>query len=189
MVLSQNIRNIAAGITISLSAITLCTYNVQAQEKTAQEQVTTLPDVKIKDLQGQLVQTGSFKNDGKPMVINFWATWCKPCILELSRIHDVYDQWREETGVKVIAISIDDARNALKVAPFINGQGWDYEVFIDENRDFARAMNVINVPFSFLVDGNGKVVWQHNAYSVGDEDRLFERIKKLVKGEQLSGDE
>jgi thiol-disulfide isomerase/thioredoxin len=141
---------------------------------------TNIPAVNLKTPDGKTVSSSTFKNDGKPLVINFWATWCKPCVKELTTIHDLYEKWQEETGVKIIAISIDDARNSSKVGPFVNSKGWDYEVYIDENSDFKRAMNVANVPHTFLLDGKGNIVWQHNNYLPGDENELFKQIKNLT---------
>jgi len=140
-----------------------------------------LPSVKIKDLKGARVSTEDFKNDGKPMVISFWATWCKPCILELNTIHEIYPQWQKETGVKVIAVSIDDSRNSSKVAPFVRGRDWKFDVYLDENSDLRRALNVNNPPHTFLINGQGEVVWEHNGYAAGDEKELYQEIKKLVK--------
>jgi thiol-disulfide isomerase/thioredoxin len=152
----------------------------------AQKETRTIPSASVTDMVGKTINTSNFNNDGKPFIINFWATWCSPCKRELNNIADVYDDWIEETGVKLIAISIDDARNAGKVAPYVNGKAWDYEVYIDSNQDFKRALNVNNVPHTFLVDGEGKIVWQHNSYSEGDEDELFEAVKKIAKGDKLS---
>ncbi len=145
----------------------------------------TVPSVDVKTTDGKIVNTSTFTNNGKPLVINFWATWCKPCVRELSNIAEVYDEWVEETGVKVIAISIDDARSMIRVAPFVNGKGWDYEIYCDPNSDLKRAMNVPNVPHTFLIDGNGKIVWQHTSYADGDEDELYELIKKLTNGQSI----
>jgi len=141
----------------------------------------TIAKVNVKTLKGKTISTSTFKNDGKPMVISFWATWCSPCKKELNAINEVYEDWIEETGVKLIAISIDDARNKHKVKPYVDSKAWDFEVYLDENQDFKRAMNVNNVPYTFLVDGNGKIVYEHNNYVPGDEDELFEKIKALVK--------
>ncbi len=141
----------------------------------------TIPTVNVKTLQGKTVSTNMFKNDGKPMVISFWATWCSPCKKELNNIAEVYEDWQEETGVKLIAVSIDDARNKHKVKPYVDSKGWEYEVYIDENQELKRAMNVNNVPFTFLVDGNGKIVYEHNNYVPGDEDNLYKKIQMLSK--------
>lgn len=140
-----------------------------------------LPSVTVENLHHKKVDTKTFSNDGKPFLILFWATWCKPCIQELKAVHDLYEDWQDETGVKVIAISIDDSRNSRKVAPFVKGRNWRFEVYIDENSDFKRAMNVNNPPHSFLVDGKGNIVWQHNGYAPGDEEGMYKEVKKYSK--------
>ena len=104
----------------------------------SQTEARAMPSVNVKDLEGNTVNTSDFSNDGKPMIINFWATWCSPCKRELNNIADLYEDWVEETGVKLIAISIDDSRNSGKVAPYVNGKGWEYDVYIDSNQDFKR---------------------------------------------------
>ena len=78
----------------------------------------TLPEnVSVKTLDGKTVQTSTFNNDGKPYILSFWATWCKPCLRELNTIKEVYEDWQEETGVKIIAVSIDDSRGDSRVKP------------------------------------------------------------------------
>ncbi|MDR0412530.1 MAG: TlpA family protein disulfide reductase, partial [Dysgonamonadaceae bacterium] len=71
-----------------------------------------LPSVQLKDINGKTIDTATLTNDGKPFIISFFATWCKPCLRELEAIKEVYEEWQEETGVKLIAISIDDAQNS-----------------------------------------------------------------------------
>jgi len=145
-----------------------------------------IPAATVKKLDGSKVNSANFSNNGKPIIISFWATWCKPCKKELDAIAENYPEWVKETGVKLIAISIDDARSSGKVVTDVKTKGWEYEIYIDENQDFKRAMNVNNVPHTFLVNGEGKIVWSHNSYSDGDEDKLYENIKKLIAGEALS---
>lgn len=146
-----------------------------------QDRVKKIPSAKVKDLSGMMVDTGDINNDGKPIIISFWATWCGPCKKELNAIAEVFEDWQDETGVKLIAFSIDDARSSSRVLPYVNAQAWEYDVYLDYNQDFKRAMNVNNVPHTFLVDGNGNVVWQHNNYSPGDEEELYEELLKISK--------
>jgi thiol-disulfide isomerase/thioredoxin len=152
---------------------------------TLSAQNNSVPAVDVLKLDGSTFNTSNIKNDGKPVIINFWATWCAPCKRELNNIAELYEDWQEETGVKLVAISIDDARNMAKVAPYVNGKAWEYDVYIDPNGDFKRALGVNNVPHTFLVDGNGNIVWQHNSYSEGDEFELYELVEKLANGESI----
>jgi thiol-disulfide isomerase/thioredoxin len=158
----------------TLLLILLTTVYIQAQDNKF-----SFPSVNIKTLDGETFNTSEIENGGKPILISFWATWCKPCIKELIAYDDNYDDWQEETGLKIIIISIDDSKSVDRVAPFVNGRGWEYESYLDENSSFKRAMNVINVPHSFLFDGNGKLIWQHTSYAEGDEDELYELLLQI----------
>ncbi len=144
-----------------------------------------IPSAEVKKIAGESFNTSELSNDGKPMIISFWATWCKPCVQELTAIAEQYEEWQKETGVKVIAISTDDSRNMARVQPFVSSRSWEYEVYLDPNGDFKRALNVNNIPHTFLVDGKGEIVWQHNSYTPGDEEELYELVKKVAKGEAI----
>ena len=138
-------------------------------------------NITIKSLDGQSVQTSVVNNNGKPVIVSFWATWCKPCNRELDAIKEVYEEGQEETGVKLVAISIDDARSAARVKPWVDGKDWPYEVYLDQNKDFARAMNVVNVPHTFIINGDGEIVWQHTSYQDGGEEEMIEKVRELLK--------
>lgn len=155
----------------------------------SQEKEFKIPSVDLKLMNGKKFNTSEIQNNGKPVIIDFWATWCKPCIMELSAIAENYPDWKEETGVVLYAVSIDDSKSMNRVAPFINGKGWEFEVLLDPNSDFKRALNVINIPHVFLVDGNGVIVHQHTAYAQGDELILYDLVKKVAKGEKIKEQE
>jgi thiol-disulfide isomerase/thioredoxin len=140
-----------------------------------------LPNVVLKDINGKSVNLSEITNDGKPFVINFWATWCAPCKRELNTINELYEDWQKDTGVKIYAISIDDQRTVDKVKPYVNASGWEYEVLIDTTGELKRALGVNSVPYIFLVDGKGNIVWKYNRYNPGDEDILYEQIEKLAE--------
>jgi len=162
--------------------ISVSTYAQDKNIPASQESSSSshaLPKVDIKTMSGENISTSVFDNGGKPIIIDFWATWCKPCVEELNAIHDVYGDWQKSTGVKVIVISLDDARTMQRVAPFVNGKGWTYESYIDPNGDFKRAMSVNMPPHTFVLNGKKEIVWQHVGFSEGNEDEIYEAVKKI----------
>ncbi|MBU2552833.1 MAG: TlpA family protein disulfide reductase [Bacteroidetes bacterium] len=142
-----------------------------------------IPSVTIKNIDGNSFNTQDISNDGKPIIISFWALWCKPCKLEMDAYNENYTEWVEETGVKIYAVSIDDARSTAKVLPFVSGKGWTMEMLLDPNSDFKRAMSVNMIPHTFILNGNGEVVYQHTSYYEGLEDEIFEILQKIAAGE------
>ncbi len=144
----------------------------------SQNSIRKLPEVNLKNLAGETVKSSGLLQSEGLTVINFWATWCKPCMLELNNIKDLYSDWKKETNVKIVAVSIDDSRNTSKVGPLVSGKGWKYDIMLDPNGDFKRALNVNNIPHTFVVNAKGEIIWQHNSYAPGDEDELYEIIRK-----------
>lgn len=138
-----------------------------------------VPSVQLTDLNGKPINTANLSEKG-PIVISFWATWCAPCKRELNTIHEEYEEWQKETGITIVAVSIDDEKTKAQVPLYVNGKGWEYVVLLDPNWDFKRAMGVGNVPHTFLIDAEGNIVYSHTGYSEGDEEKLLEEIKKLT---------
>lgn len=167
---------------IIIAIALVASLSIYAQEPAAAKALAKLPAVDIQDINGKPFNTADIQNDGKPIIVSLWATWCKPCIAELLAISDEYEDWVEETGVKLYAVSIDDAKTSARVAPFVNGKGWDYTVLLDVNSDFKRAMNVNDVPYMCILNGKGEIVWQHTSYAPGSEHEVYEVLKSLASG-------
>ena len=161
---------------ILFAIASICSLMIYAQQ--------TLPSVDLKTLDGKSINTKEISNDGKPFAICFWATWCKPCLMELSTFAELYEEWQEETGMKIFAVSIDDSRTQSKVQPLVNTSEWEYEILLDVNSEFKRAMGVNNPPHTFVVNGKGEIVWQHVGYAPGDEEGLIEAIRKVIVEEK-----
>lgn len=143
-----------------------------------------LPSVNLKDINGNTIDTATLQNDGKPFIISFFATWCKPCNRELKAINEVYPDWQEETGVRVVAISIDEAQNAQKVKPMVDAAGWEYQILLDPNSEFKRAMGVNLIPHVFIIDGQGKIAESRSGYTEGGEQHLIEKVRELINQAQ-----
>ena len=139
-----------------------------------------LPKVTLKDIEGKTVQTDTIANNCNALIVAFFATWCKPCDRELKSIDEVYDDWQRETGVRIVAVSIDQAQNINKVKPLVDQNGWRYEVLLDPNGELRRALGIQSVPYTILLDGNGKIVYKHNGYTDGAEFELYKKVKEVA---------
>ncbi|MBI2967213.1 MAG: TlpA family protein disulfide reductase [Bacteroidetes bacterium] len=138
-----------------------------------------LPLVNVKTTDGKTIKTEKFRNNGKLVFLCFWATWCGPCKKELNALSEVYDDWIKETGVKIIAVSIDDSRSSSKVPSIVSGNGWEFEIYLDENSDLKRAMNVNMPPHAFILNDKGEILWEHVGFKEGDEDQYLQAIKRF----------
>lgn len=139
-----------------------------------------LPAVTLKTLDGRVVKTDTLNNGGKPFIIDFFATWCKPCNRELKAVNEVYADWQEETGVKLYAVSIDQAQNINKLKPMVDEYGWEYDVLLDPNSEFKQALGCQMIPYVVICDGDGKVVYRHSGYADGAENELIEKVRELI---------
>lgn len=140
-----------------------------------------LPAVTLKTMDGKTVSTDTLRNNGKPFIVDFFATWCKPCNRELDAVSEVYQDWQDETGVRIFAVSIDQGQNINKVKPLVDSHNWDYDVLLDPNGDFKRALGVQMIPYVLICDGKGNIVYKHNGYADGDEEVLIAKVRELIK--------
>lgn len=135
-----------------------------------------VPNVSISTLNGEKLNVSKI-DSSTPVVMSFWATWCLPCMEELTTINEKYEDWQKENKFTMFAVSTDDARTASKVKTVVKSKGWPYTVLLDSNQTLKRALNINSVPHVILVH-KGKIVYSHIGYSAGDEDELIEKIKQ-----------
>lgn len=140
-----------------------------------------LPSVQLKTLAGETVDAATISNDGKPFIVSFFATWCMPCAKEMTGVSKVYANWQSETGVKYFAVSTDQPQTADKVKPWIESRGFKFDVLLDSNGEMARHYGVQSIPYILVFDGEGKLVHKHTGYREGDEAKIYEVVKGLVK--------
>lgn len=144
-------------------------------------QQASLPNTTIKDLNGTPIAFNQTVEPGKVTLISFWATWCVPCKKEIKAIKSKLEQWQSETpDFKYMTVSMDDARATAAVRSYAAAQRWNFPVYQDANSDLKRSMNFQNVPFTIIVDKNGKVAYSHTGYEEGGEEILYEKIKELA---------
>ena len=170
---------------LNLKLIIILKFNILIKKLTSFLFLTTLtlnlsisqdkiPFMNIKTIEGRTINTKSLSNKDGLTVYSFWATWCVPCINELDDINKEIEKWKEE-NVKIIAISTDDSRTKRRVRPMINGKDWDFEIFVDENQDFKRALNITGIPHTIVAKGS-KIIYRRIGYKPGEENILYEFI-------------
>lgn len=137
----------------------------------------TLPEVTLRDIEGREINVATLAQTGKPVIISFFATWCKPCMRELKAVHELYPDWHDDLGVEMYIVSVDQAQDSHKVKPLVDGNGWEYHVLLDPNGAFKRAMNVQSIPHMFILDKKGNIVYNHVGYTDGDEDSIRKYLK------------
>ncbi len=139
--------------------------------------VAKAQNINIENLKGEKVLFSEVIKGEKPVIVSFWATWCKPCLMEMDALKEIKDEW--EGKVRIVSISIDDARSKGKVPSFVKGRNIPFEVFMDSNQDLYKHLNVLSVPFVFIYH-QGKQVYKHSGYSPGDEEHLVEEALKYA---------
>ena len=140
-----------------------------------------LPKTTVRDINGKPIAFNETFEAGKVTLVSFWATWCIPCKQEIKNIKTKLEGWKKEADFNYMTISIDDSRATAMVKTYAKSQGWTFPTFLDPNSDLKRSLNFQNVPYTMIVDKNGKIVFQHTGYEEGSENMLFEKIKELSK--------
>ena len=140
-----------------------------------------LPDTEIKDVNsGKKIAFNETLEKGKVTVISLWATWCVPCKKEIKNISLKLPAWKKEADFNYMTISIDEARAEGLVRTYALSQGWTFPFYIDANSDLKRSLSFQNVPYTLIIDKNGKVAFSHTGYEEGGEAEVFAKIKELV---------
>ncbi|BDD10703.1 hypothetical protein FUAX_31350 [Fulvitalea axinellae] len=140
----------------------------------------TLPKLTFKNLDNKKVDLDQSIKENQLTVVSFWATWCGPCLQELSAVSDLYEDWKEDYGVEFLAVSTDNSRNLTKVKAMANGKDWPFPVLTDPEGTAQSKLNFPAVPFMLIVNQKGEVLYKHNGYAPGFEEELEEKIKSFA---------
>lgn len=141
----------------------------------------TLAKVNLKTMYGESFNTAQLDNKGKPMIIVVWRTDRRNCYRYFQDLNEALPEFRVEAGVKIVIISTDPPKSAPEVLPMVKAKQWDFESYIDTYQEFKTAMGIVGIPYTFVVNGKGEVVWEKQSYFPGQEDEVYEEVMKIVR--------
>lgn len=133
----------------------------------------------LKNLENKTVSYNDLKGEHLT-VIDFWATWCKPCIKSIPKFVEMDEEFKAK-GVQFIGISVDGPRNLSKVKPFAKSMGINYPILLDSDNDVMARLRVQAVPTLLIVNSEDEVVYFHEGYTPGDEKMIQAEITKLLE--------
>jgi thiol-disulfide isomerase/thioredoxin len=139
-------------------------------------------DFKLKDLNYKRISYTQLKGENLT-ILDFWATWCKPCIRAIPKLVQTYDKYKER-GLQVLGINVDSPRNVAKVKPVSRSLGITYPVLLDMNNEVMTNLHVTVVPTLFIVDKNDEIIFIHRGYKPGDERILEQELDKILEKDE-----
>ena len=137
------------------------------------------PDFRLPDLKGKQTELKEYFGNG-PIVLDFWATWCKPCVKSLPKLQKIYDKYKKY-GLVMIGINQDGPRNRSKINPLVKSRGISFPILIDDNSDVMRKYRIVSLPATVIISAEGNIVKVHKGYRAGDEKLIEREIISLFK--------
>lgn len=173
-------RALATLVVVLCTALSPSASNAQppAGDSKTEIGVVDLTGLRLPDLDGTPVALTSLLGKG-PIVLDFWATWCKPCLAALPELNELHAELASR-GLQVIGINEDGQRNAAKVKPFVKTHAFAFPVLLDLNRETQSRLNVAVLPTTLLLDAQGKVVHTIFGFRQGEIAALRDKIEPLL---------
>jgi peroxiredoxin len=134
------------------------------------------PDFTLPSLDGPNLRLAEQR--GRVVMINFWATWCGPCRVEMPHLSRLYDKYRD-AGFTVLAVNIDE--EPRKAAALAKQLGMRFPVLLDTDKKVSRLYDLSTMPSTVLVDRDGRVRFVHRGYRDGYEDTYDKQIRQLLR--------
>jgi cytochrome c biogenesis protein CcmG/thiol:disulfide interchange protein DsbE len=135
------------------------------------------PNFRLPDLDGKTVELNARR--GAVTLVNFWATWCVPCIAELEAYRGLQER-HAARGFSVLAISVDQPQTVARVRSFVRTRAFPFPVLLDPDESVYRLYGGAAMPTSVLIDGEGRIVHRKEGYRIGDEADWEQRIEALL---------
>jgi thiol-disulfide isomerase/thioredoxin len=137
-----------------------------------------LPDINVTDVNNKRIDLNTLKGE-KITIVDFWATWCKPCMTAIPKLNTIYTEFSSQ-GVEIIGVNVDGPRNAAKVKPLSTALNIQYPVVLDPDQKLAAEFNISVFPTLVILNETGKKVFVHEGFNTGDEIIIREKLNSLL---------
>lgn len=162
---------------ISVISIVLYSHVLLAgQSLTALAEPVTAPDFILQDMDGVKHRLSDYK--GKPVIINFWATWCPPCRAEMPSMQRAWDKIKDQ-NIAMLAINVGEDEDTIFT--FLGDYPADFSILLDASGEVSEQWPLKGLPTTFIVSPDGKIVYQAIGGREWDDEQLLEQIRKLKK--------
>jgi len=156
----------ASVFALLLSALAASAFAAETAPEFSLPAVNAQGDVKLSDFKGRVVY------------LDFWATWCPPCLKSFPWMNTLQDRYKEQ-GLSVVAVGVDRKRELIE--EFIKQTEPNFTVVQDDKGEVAKAYKLRGMPTSYLIDRNGNIVLTHMGFRTKDQDKLEAEIKTLLE--------
>lgn len=130
----------------------------QDEEENSKEQYTKAPDFTVYDEEGNAFKLSDF--EGKPVVLNFWASWCGPCKSEMPDFEVAYKEYGEKIHFLIVNMTDGYQETVESAKEFIADSGYSFPVYFDTDLEAAKAYSVYSIPTTYFIDRDGYVIAQ-----------------------------
>ncbi len=132
------------------------------------------PDFELQNLEGQSISLSDLK--GKPVLINFWATWCGPCVFEMPYLQEIHDEW---SGKGLMVLAINRGESSSKVEQFLQSNNLSLPVLLDTKLDVFRRYNIRSIPTTFFIDKDG-IIQVKVIGAFPNKEAIENRLSKIM---------
>ena len=158
---------------------TLLIVAIAAMATAAFAEGETATDFSLKDVKGQEFRLGDHLGD-KVIIISFWMSWCKPCLVEMPQLEQLYKTYKDK-GLLVVSINADDPSGVAMAKNIVRQKRLTYPVLLDSTTKVTGIYNPNKTfPYTMIIDRDKKIVHVKKGFSAGDEKTLEEKIGKLL---------
>jgi len=169
--MNKMLKVILVTILTSGLLITGCSAGSEPSTATVGE---AAPSFTLQNLDGQSISLNDLK--GKPVLVNFWATWCGPCVSEMPYIQEIYGEWSGK-GLVVLAINIGDSSSEAE--QFLQNHNLSLPVLLDTNKAVARRYNIRGIPTTFFIDKDG-IIQEKIIGAFPNKEAIENRLSKIM---------